>query len=225
MKPVVIGHRANSGRIVAWYRWLGLDWVEVDVYWDKDKGVVVGHPPGPVRRATLIGSFFARLDYMFFYRNPFYGRHVLAEWAKRLSFSKGVMVDVKLPIPFEELADVVEFLSKSYGFEILVSGNDHAYLAGLKGEYPWIKISISIPIRPLRVADLVASTGADAVSMLHIYIDPDVVEVLHSMGSLIAAWTVNDSATAVRMAGMGVDFLVSDRPDRILGAIRRDTGI
>ncbi len=46
------------------------------------------------------------------------------------------------------------------------------------------------------------------------------VRDLHAQGKTIAVWTVNDPADMIRLKNMGVDALISDKPDVALSATR-----
>lgn len=54
----------------------------------------------------------------------------------------------------------------------------------------------------------------------HDLVTPSMVEQSHGRGQRIHTWTVNDAATARRLADMGVDMLMGDYPDRLLDALR-----
>ncbi len=47
------------------------------------------------------------------------------------------------------------------------------------------------------------------------------VEAFHRAGKAVGVWTVNDPAEAKDLMRMGVDWLITDAPGAILGAIRR----
>ncbi len=218
MTPVIVGHRANSGRIASWYRRLGVKWVEVDVYWDGSL-IVIGHPRSPVKRASILGSFFAEIDYYFFYRNSFYGKHGLLEWVERwLSFAQGVIIDVKGFIPIDELGRVVARIADQR--EIIVTSGDHPYLLRVKKEYSWIKTGVSLPIKPIDPVRLVEDAEADYVSIIYSFLDGELVAEFRRAGIGVAVWTVNDYRTARYIAGLGVDLIISDRPDLAMRGAR-----
>ncbi len=47
-------------------------------------------------------------------------------------------------------------------------------------------------------------------------VDGSLVEALQARGIALAVWTVNDEADMRRMAGLGVDAIITDRPDRLI---------
>jgi glycerophosphoryl diester phosphodiesterase len=52
-------------------------------------------------------------------------------------------------------------------------------------------------------------------------LDERYVDAVHASGSQVHAWTVNDAATMERMLDMGVDGIVTDRPDVLNEVIER----
>ena len=91
---------------------------------------------------------------------------------------------------------------------------------------------------PIRLALLVADVhvgsdrsalrylddGLDALGFVpeiyspeHTLVTRPVVEAAHGRGMLVIPWTVNDRAAMERLAGLGVDGLITDYPDRAAG--------
>ena len=50
-------------------------------------------------------------------------------------------------------------------------------------------------------------------------LDAGVVEALHARDIEVAAWTVNEDADIRRVIALGVDVIITDRPDRVLLAL------
>jgi glycerophosphoryl diester phosphodiesterase len=50
--------------------------------------------------------------------------------------------------------------------------------------------------------------------------DPDLVKAIHAMDKKILVWTVDDTGYAEKLIGMGVDGIVTDRPDLMVPLIR-----
>lgn len=61
--------------------------------------------------------------------------------------------------------------------------------------------------------------GACGVHPQHALLSPTYLRPLRESGALVNTWTVNDEADARRLASLGVDGIVTDRPLEILGAL------
>jgi len=62
--------------------------------------------------------------------------------------------------------------------------------------------------------------GATHLGLNHRLVDADVVAAARRAGIPLAAWTVNEEADLHRVLALGVDVVISDRPDlatRLLG--------
>ena len=53
----------------------------------------------------------------------------------------------------------------------------------------------------------------DAVSLNHIFVNKNIVSTAHKNGKKVFVWTVNDENDIERMISMGVDNIITDRPD------------
>ncbi|MGH7309763.1 MAG: glycerophosphodiester phosphodiesterase, partial [Candidatus Rokuibacteriota bacterium] len=58
--------------------------------------------------------------------------------------------------------------------------------------------------------------GAAAVGFNHRLVDADVTTAARRAGLVLAAWTVNEEADLRRVISLGVDIVISDRPDLAL---------
>ena len=67
------------------------------------------------------------------------------------------------------------------------------------------------PANPLRWA---VAVGAAHVALDFRLIDARLVAAARAAGVRVAAWTVNADDDLRRMAALGVDLVMSDRPDR-----------
>jgi len=225
---VVVGHRANSRRIRFWYRRMGVRYVEVDVNVDGEGRIVVRHGPPQTRRATPIGRVWAWIDYKLFYRDPLIGTHRLGEWLQAISRDlslEGVILDLKARVDPEGLAR--EVVESGFRGEVLVSANDHRMLqpvrealarAGISGA----KTIASFNVRPVRLVECAADSGADVVGVRHDFLDEELVREIKARGFQVSTWTVNDPGEAVRLARAGADYIVTDRPDLVLERLRRE---
>lgn len=104
-----------------------------------------------------------------------------------------------------------------------VHGFDHRILARLGALRPTLPrgvLSASYPIRPLVP---LMDAGAVGFWMERALVDGELAALLHIAGAQLVAWTVDDAVEMVRLAGLGVDGLCTNRPDlgrRTMDALR-----
>jgi glycerophosphoryl diester phosphodiesterase len=67
--------------------------------------------------------------------------------------------------------------------------------------------------RPAEAVRRPRDLGATDLGMNHRLIDADVMAAARADGIRVSAWTVNDEADVRRMIDLGVDVVISDRPD------------
>lgn len=83
----------------------------------------------------------------------------------------------------------------------------HAMLLVRQGDVERDRAQPAAAVR--RARDL----GATDLGMNHRLIDADVMAAARTAGIRVAAWTVNEEADLRRMVDLGVDMVMSDRPD------------
>jgi glycerophosphoryl diester phosphodiesterase len=62
---------------------------------------------------------------------------------------------------------------------------------------------------------VVKASGAMVWSPNYLDIDPAAVASAHALGLSVIPWTINETANMERFLGMGVDGIITDRPDRL----------
>jgi glycerophosphoryl diester phosphodiesterase len=67
--------------------------------------------------------------------------------------------------------------------------------------------------RPAEAVRRARELGATDLGMNHRLIDEEVMAAARDARVRVAAWTVNEEADIQRMIGLGVDMIMSDRPD------------
>jgi glycerophosphoryl diester phosphodiesterase len=216
-RPHVIGHRGaaavapeNTLESLEAAVAAGADIVEFDVC----EGLVLGHPgrAGHGARASLDDA--------------------LELLARR---GVGAHVDLKLVGVEAEIVAAV----RRHGLEerAVVSSTWAHSLRRLAHEAPWLTRAISYPrdrygagnvrwprplvgasaacLRPtmrLRLLPLLTAAGASVLSLHHALVSPPLVGAVHGRGGQVLAWTVNEPVEVERLAGLGVDAIVSDDP-------------
>jgi glycerophosphoryl diester phosphodiesterase len=71
------------------------------------------------------------------------------------------------------------------------------------------------------VPQLVRAAGGRIWSPEYRDIDAAKLKQAHDLGLRVVVWTVNDPAQIARLIELGVDGIISDRPDLVLAALRR----
>jgi len=218
--PLVVGHRgaaalARENTLEAIEAGLehGVDAVEFDVVADGDR-LVLGHS------LRLLRGGEATLD------------DALARLA-----AAGVSAHVDLKGPGGEAAVVAALRERGMLERALVSSVDRRALRDLRTLEPRLATGLGYPkdryelserrlvepFVPIALAALkrtiphvlgrrLERTGASAAVLHHALLTPGLVERCHRRGVAVWAWTVNDRATAARLAEAGVDAIITDDP-------------
>ncbi len=71
-----------------------------------------------------------------------------------------------------------------------------------------------LPHPPASVPEAIAAEGGGGWSAFHADLAHADVQQAHALGLTVVAWTVNEAADMRRLAGWGVDGIITDRPDR-----------
>jgi glycerophosphoryl diester phosphodiesterase len=70
------------------------------------------------------------------------------------------------------------------------------------------------------VPKMVKAAGGSIWSPRHQDVDEAVVKEAHALGLRVIPWTVNDAAVITKMLALGVDGIISDRPDIVMTLAR-----
>jgi glycerophosphoryl diester phosphodiesterase len=204
---LVVGHRANTRR---WLRRQAVcsDLVEIDVV--DEEGVLRSGHRGPAGSPVLLRERLGRrLEELRFTPSP-----LLVDLLSLVPRGVGVMLDLKAPVEPRRLRRVVEEAGLA-PTGIYVSTRWHNLGPGLAGE--GFRVLLSMDSRPASLSVLAGEAAAAGVSVRHSYVDRGLVEEAHSLGLVVAAWTVNRREEALRVAQLGVDMVVTDTPCRLRG--------
>lgn len=235
-RPLVLGHRGarrdapeNTLEAFELAREQGADGVELDVRLDADGRVVVLHDPDLKRVTgardargikTLGARELAAVDLGGGARVPELSA-VLA-WAA----PHGLVVNVELKHDVARrralVRSVARIVSRAPG------APEHVILSCF---HPGVVLALSRRLPEFTVAWLVHAgqrfakgargfrwLGARAVHPEHVLATPARVRRWRRAGAVVNAWTVNDATEARRLAGLGVDGLISDAPREISAA-------
>ena len=209
-RPLVMGHRANTPRWIRVYLREGAQALEVDVY-QRGGRVLVLHPP-PSHRPRLarerLGNILGSLH--------LYPETPLEEHLQHVPPGVPVMLDLKGRVEPGPLLRSLERAGRGPG-DVVVATRRHDSAPGL--EAAGFRVLLSLDCRPQSLAALAPRGGAAGVTVNHVYVDEGLVGEARSLGWLVAAWRVNRPGEARRLAGLGVDVLITDYPALVLRAL------
>ena len=237
-RPLVLGHRGaphsapeNTLRAFELARQEGADGVEFDVRLDGSGEVVVIHDRTLTR--VTAGRARARVDELstaeLRRQDVGLGERVpllaeLLDWAR----THDLCVNVELKSDRESRAPLVsavlgQLKNSRQGIEgrVLLSSFDPlAVVALARGapEHPvgWL---IHDEQRFFKWGFGRRALGAAAINAQHTLITPARMRRWQRGGGFVNTWTVNDPETAVRLADLGVDAIISDVPGKVLSAL------
>ena len=215
LKPIVVAHKVNRYSLLKKYLALGVPWLEIDV--SMRNGVLVVEHGVEVNlgtvRAEIIKTGYKVLEH----RDPLWRPLTLPAYLEKLNGKAGLWLDVK---EAGAAVKAVELAKKSGLNKIAVSTPYHEELAGVKKTYPDVLTFLgNVSFRPADSAGLVEASGADGLSIEYCYVTREVVQAIHKAGLKIAAWTVNKIDEAKRMINLGVDFLITNVPEKVMPLI------
>lgn len=235
MTPLVLGHRGarrvapeNTLAAFAAARAQGADGIELDVRATRDGQLVVHHDPALSEGPVLAEADLADLRAV---------RPDLPTLAEALDGGRGLLVNVEIKNlpweagfdPDERVADaVVDLLEARGGTDrIIVSSFNLPTVDRVRARSATLPTGmLLLGGTELRAMATVAHDhGHDAlhpeVRSLDGAVAADQVAAVRATGLQVNVWTVNDPADVVRLAGLGVDALVTDVPDVTRAALGR----
>lgn len=236
-RPYVLGHRgarhaAPENTLAAFELALreGADGVELDVRLDGAGRVIVLHDvtlervsSGSERRAaeTLSESELSRVDVGNGERVPLLA-DVLA-WARERNTRVNVEAKSDVRRPHVLLRNVARVLRASGASpeQIVLSSFHPLFVIGLSllaGNYP-VAFLVDENGRVLRRAPLFRELGASGVHPHRALVTADALARWKRRGAFVNTWTVNAEDEARKLAELGVDAIISDRPGAILAAL------
>ncbi len=221
---------------------LGVDFLEFDLHLTADGEVVVIHDPtlertttaqGPVRGVTRAALAAARLKA----RDGSVTDEPVPTLTQVLDLAAptGVRILPEIKVGpdgarYDGIEEKVLTLLRSRGMlgRATVQAFQPETLARLRALEPAVGRMLLVTrgrtqrerSAPDEAVRLAADAGASDLGMNHRLIDADVVEAARKARIRLSAWTVNEEADLRRMIDLGVDVVMTDRPDllkRVLG--------
>jgi glycerophosphoryl diester phosphodiesterase len=221
-RPLVIGHRGarslapeNSLEALAAAVEAGADLVEFDV----SPGLLVAHSPDEAPDSPL--TLAAAVDYLASQRvglhvdvkAPGYEREVVEALQ---GLDDRVVISTAYPSVARTLAALAPGMQRAIGYP-----RDRYGAARLAWPPPLTAAGAAClrAAMPARIPLLLRRSRATVLALHRTLCSRAAVAAAHRAGAPVLAWTVNDAAEAIRLAGFGVDGIVSDDPRAILEAV------
>lgn len=143
----------------------------------------------------------------------------------------GLLLELKAPELYPGIvADVVATLRDTPGYlasalpagRLVVQSFNFAVMKDLKTQLPVVPIGLLGT--PARAHLPVLASWADQVNPHHLKIDSGYVDLVHEHGMACLVWTVNRTQGMKRALRMGVDGVITNRPDVLAGLLHDRVG-
>lgn len=237
--PLRIAHRGASGPGLAPENTLaacekalqiGVDVLEIDVHATRDGQIVVLHDAvldrttnGTGLVADLLGEEVRRLDAGRWFSADFVGERVpLLEEVLDLARNQAlVLIEIKADGIAERVLQVIEAANATervvvqafnpqtvQRFNLLAPTLPTALLVGQLPTTP-------SRVRARRLVRQVLQVGANALAMWYAALTPPFLEEMRQRGIAVWAWTVDEDLAMRDLATMGVQGIISNRPDQL----------
>lgn len=199
----------------------GADFVEVDVRASADGYLVLMHDL-TVDRTTNGTGFLSsltfdelrRLDAGFGERIP-----TLDETVQLVRGKARLVIEIK-PEGIEE--KVVQLLKENhFENEVIITSFIHPVLKHVKELCPNIKTGVIFSSRPVKPVNIALDAQSDSLFPKFSYINKELVEQCHENVLGVFPWTVDTVEDIKCMVGLGVDGIVTNKPDLAKGVLRQ----
>ncbi|WP_251978247.1 glycerophosphodiester phosphodiesterase [Salinicola avicenniae] len=202
----------------------GADYMELDVRLNADGHVIVSHDNN-LRRLTGVDrnvsdmtlEEIAQVDVGSYFGDRFIGERMptLRQIIERAEGRIDLYVELK-PAP----GDAAPLARKVVALLQENAMMDHAVIASLSPEVIGIVRKLDPSLRTTLFLQFVLPgalnrTDADIIGLRHTQATPDLLRRIHDSGREVAVWTVNRVGDMSRYIDMGVDNIITDRPDAL----------
>jgi len=219
-RVLIIAHRGasayepeNTLRSVRRALKLGADMVEVDVHASRDGHIVVIHDTtvdrttegkGYVKDMTL--KELKRLDAGLREQIP-----TLEEVMELVRGRAQLVIEIKVPGTEERVLQIIE--ERVLENETLITSFYHPVIKRIKELNPYMRTGVIVASRPIKPVQLALNANADALFPKHAFVDLQMVEETHKYNVVVYPWTVNTISEMRPLIDMGVDGIVTNKPD------------
>jgi len=239
MNTLTFAHRGFSGKYPENTRRAflaaleeGCDGIESDVHLSSDGEPVIIHDAELGRTCTArgkVGSYTFRelreLDIGSWKGSEFAGERILhLDELLEIILNARIILNLEIKnyeVFYEDIEEIVIGRIKALGAEkrLILSSFNHISMKKCKEIEPSIPAGLLYEYPLLDAPDYAARQGIDA---LHphfrcLVYSPDLVQAAHDRGVKVNTWTVNTEEDIRFCAGLGVDSIISNFPDKLAG--------
>ena len=194
-----------------------VDMVEVDVRETKDEEIVVIHDETLERTTNGRGhvhqtsfSELRKLDAGKGERIP-----TLQEVIDLVKGRVGLIVELKDPGTTDKVAEILS--KNNFVDQTLVTSFIHSAVKTIKELNPQLKTGVIFRSAPIKPSQLALDANANALFPYHKYVTTRMIGDAHSNHLTINVWTVDTREEIEHYARIGVDGIVTNRPDLLKG--------
>jgi glycerophosphoryl diester phosphodiesterase len=210
----------------------GADLLEFDVHATSDNQLVVHHDPtlrrtagSDVRLGNLTRAQLDQYDVGAWRGSQFAGQRVPSLDAVLTRYGHQVYLNVEIKAGRGHnrlMASAVAYLVRRAGSldRLVVSSFHLATLETLRSVEPRLRVGVLAEDRPIEAVLYAREIGAVAVHLQARAIAGSAVDRAHALHLAVVAWTVDDPREMARLAGLGVDAILSNQPARLATVLR-----
>ena len=206
----------------------GADYLELDVRLSGDGRIVVSHDDnlsrltGVDRRISdMTLAEIEQVDVGSYFGDAFVGERI-PTFQQILDNARG---RIGLYVELKPAPGTAEELTRKVIAQLNAADmTDRAVLASLSPEVIERVKTIDDDIRTTLFLQFVLpgalnTTDADIIGLRHTQATPSLLRTIHDTGREVAVWTVNGIGDMSRYIDMGVDNIITDRPDALTGIL------
>jgi glycerophosphoryl diester phosphodiesterase len=195
---------------------LGATAVELDVHLSADGRMVVIHDDAVDRTTNGVGKV-ADLTLDDIRRLKTEGGERVPTLEEAIDWAAGrvfLHVEVKAPAALRPVAELL--LARKLAGQSRISSFWHRAVQQVKAISRDLETGVLYSASPVKSAQLAIEAGADALHPQHTYVTADLMREARDRGLRVAAWTVDAAADIERVIGLGVDDVITNRPDLVV---------
>lgn len=203
---------------------MGADYIELDVQMSKDKQLVVIHDQSLQRTAGENGDVndYSAQELQLLDVGQGYTIPLLEEVIQKYKDRIGLLIELKHPELYCGIEEELAFLLTKYGLDkadeeqVIVQSFNLESIKKLHALLPDVHKGVLLskeyyPYSEQLVHEI--SQFADYVNPKYTYVDELLVAQIHERGLAMMAWTVDDKREAARLIELGIDGIITNKPD------------